>query len=460
MLLAVLTLLLPAAQVAGDSDLAQLYGERWSTEARVYHSASPSVVSVNVFGDVQQRNFRGSRVQKDVDVGQGTGVILDASGLLITNAHVVAPQVAGIQEGSLHCTVVFSPDSGGQVLPARILNIDQEWDLALLQIEAPGPFRAIPMGRSDDLLIGEKVIAIGTAFGESHSLTSGILSGVKRDIDVADGRRGKRVFTGLLQTDAAINPGNSGGPLLNVNGELIGINNATNIQADGMGFAIPIDRVREILATRLLDVDRSDTIWAGLRVAVDGDWLKVMTLHPRGPAAKAGLQVGDLIRAVNGVRVGDKEDYSRELMRLGSGDAAELTLERDHESLSLTLDLLSASARDTFGLLGFTVERDLVQYRRGLWRERLPVLRIAEVFANTGAADLGLAAGDIVVAVRVKPMKGQEEWRPVRTLAELVALVRGPDFEFGRDNIWLLRDDASLKGLLEFDDPAVARRGL
>ena len=459
MLLTVLTLLLPALQVAADSDLAQLYGERWTAEARVYHSASPSVLSINVLGDVRQQNFRGSRTQKAVEIGQGTGVILDASGLVITNAHVVSPSINGLIEGSLHCNVVFSPDSGGQTLPARVLNVDQEWDLALLQIDAPGPFRAIPMGHSDGLLIGEKVIAIGTAYGESHSLTSGILSGMKRDINVADGR-GKRVFSGLLQTDAAINPGNSGGPLLNINGELIGINNATNIQADGMGFAIPIDRVREILATRLLDVDRSEHIWAGLRVGLDGEWLKVLEIHPRGPAAQGGLRVGDLVRQVQAVGVSSKEDYSRELMRFSKGDEVAMTVERDHESLELKLVLRSAQARDTFGLLGFTVERDLVQYRRGLWRERLPVLRIAEVFQETGAADLGLEVGDIVVAVRVRPIKGQEEWRPVRTLAELVSLVRGPDFEFARDNIWLLRDDASLKGVLEFDDPTVARRGL
>ena len=445
------------AQLPDETDLAARYGERLSMEARVYRSAAPGVVSIDVEADLWTWDlFRGRRIRTGrKSVGQGTGVVIDPAGLVITNAHVAVPLEEGIDPDSVLCRVSFPEEFGGETLPTRILNLDREWDLALLKIEAPAGrrFQAVPLGDSGDLLPGERVVAIGTPFGNSHSVTSGILSAVHRDVTLPgpDGR--PRTFAGLLQTDAAINPGNSGGPLLNVYGEVIGINNATLLGADGIGYAIPVNRVREILDDRLLDADRSGRFWAGMRVEGGGQGLVVRSLHPRGPAARAGLRVGDRILAVDGVPVDSETAYATQLLPHQAGDQVALRVERDGHRLELRLELLPAEARDTYGLLGFEAVPETLYYGRGFARRRLQVLRVTRVFEGTGAAELGLRPGDLILAVALDRGDRSDPWVPVRTVGELVALIRGPDFRRQGENVWILRDEESYRGHLSFDDP-------
>ncbi len=451
-------LLLAAAQLPGDEDLVARYGDRLTVEARVYQIAGPSVVSVDVFGSVRRFGLVRPESLRS-PIGQGTGVVIDPSGLVITNAHVAAPMEPGLDPASVEIELAFGSDFSGGRYPATVLNIDREWDLALLRIEADGPFRAIPIEDSGELLIGEKVITIGTPYGNEHSITSGILSGKRRDVAVRTPDGGRATLTGLIQTDAAINPGNSGGPLLNAYGQLIGINSATLIAADGIGYAIPVDRVREILGERLLDADRSTRFWAGMQVQANGEGLIVTSLHPRGPATLAGLNPGDRILEIDGAEVASMRDYAGRLLGHESGDRVPLKVrDQGGRIKAVTLQLLGPEYRETFGLLGFNARPDRISYRRG-WQNRvMQVVRLTEVYRDTAAERLGLRAGDIIVAVRTTVENSDDGWVPVRSMAELVSLVRGPDFKLDEDNIWILREEESFKGRLVFDDPDVALR--
>lgn len=460
------TALLLAAwpQLAAQDDPATLYGERWTPEAQVYRLAGPGVVSVDVYA-----NFAGQGAPwlpaDDASVSQGTGVVIDASGLLITNAHVVEPsQFAGFSpfggRVQLRYQVTFADDFGGHRYEAELVNVDEEWDLALLRILGQGPFHAIPLGHSDDLIKGEKVIAIGSPFGNSHSITSGILSGVHRDVTI-ETNRGPKTFQGLLQTNAGINPGNSGGPLLNVYGELIGINNATNPKADNIGFAIPVDQVRVILDQRLLETDYTSDFWAGLKVEDGPEGVAVASMHPRGPAASAGLQVGDRVLQVDREPVRNRSEFAARLFAHDRDQPnVSLVVERSGREREFQLELAAPRLRDSYGLLGFEAERrNIVVRSQGGWLERMNVLQITKLYENTGAARLKLQTGDYIVAVRLRPTRDNRDgWTPVPTFAALVALVRSPDFVLDAENLWILRGEQSFHGRLTFDDPEISAR--
>ncbi|KAA3607960.1 MAG: PDZ domain-containing protein [Planctomycetota bacterium] len=448
-----------ASELTPQEDLAAIYGERWTPEARAYTIAGPGVVSVDVYGEVRSSLLVGPTYSERTRISQGTGVVIHDSGLVITNAHVAAPNRNATDPRNFDYEVAFADQFGGARYRARLTSLDRETDLALLKIEAKGPFQAIPLGRSDDLLLGEKVIAIGTPYGNSHSLTSGILSGIHRNVEVRLSRHQNKRFSGLIQTDAAINPGNSGGPLLNIFGHLIGINTATLEQADGIGYAIPVDRVRAILDERLLDVGQSLRFWAGLKVEeTQSGELRVVSLHPRGPAAQAGLQVDDRILEVSGSPVNSREDYASEFLVHSRGDEVALAVQTDgQEARNIHLRLRPADWRDTYGLMGFSTKRVTMRVRRNAFlTQSVPVLEIERVFANTGAARLGLQKGDHILAVKLKRAgkeTGKGMWQPVRSFQELVALVRGPDFQLGEANLWIQRGEQSYWGMLTFDDP-------
>src|SRR5438132_443564 len=184
--------------------------------------------------------------------GMGTGIIIDPRGYIVTNQHVV-DNVSGIR---VHL-------SDGSTHSARVLTRDLESDLALLKIDIGRPLPTMPLGTSSDVMVGETVIAIGNAYGYEHSVTVGIVSATKRDVTL-----NKEIsYKSLIQTDASINPGNSGGPLLNINGELIGVNVAIRAGAQGIGFAIPVDNAIRVAADMLSVRKRNGTcqwpIWFG-----------------------------------------------------------------------------------------------------------------------------------------------------------------------------------------------------
>jgi len=161
--------------------------------------------------------------------GMGTGVVIDPRGYIVTNYHVV--------EGVRRIEVTLA---SGRTTTATLISHDPRTDLAVIKIPVEGSLPVIQIGRSHDLMIGETVLALGNAYGYEHTVTRGIISALHRSVEVSRSQR----YDDLIQTDASINPGNSGGPLLNINGEMIGINVAVRAGAQGIGFAIPIDRAR------------------------------------------------------------------------------------------------------------------------------------------------------------------------------------------------------------------------
>jgi S1-C subfamily serine protease len=234
----------------------------------------------------------------------GSGVIVDENGYILTNYHVIEQASVirvALADGELHDAVLLAGDP---------LN-----DLALLKISAGRPLPAINFARDDDLLLGETAIALGNPFGFSHTVTVGVLSGVNREA-----RYGENVvYRDILQTDAAVNYGSSGGPLVNLDGEMIGLNVQILQQAQNIGFAIPVKRVRALLggwmAPRILRHG-----WLGFELAPAAEVPTVGAVDPDGPAAAAGVRPGAVVLALDGAPVGDALSFHRALIRRSLGD--------------------------------------------------------------------------------------------------------------------------------------------
>ena len=263
--------------------------------------------------------------------GMGTGIVVDERGYIVTNYHVV--------ENVDSLRVTFED---GAAYPARTVSYDRTTDLALIHVTAPAMLQTMPLGTSSDLMLGEDVLAIGNAFGYEHSVTRGIISALGRDVEVNEFQS----YRNLVQIDAAINPGNSGGPLLNTNGEVIGINVAIRAGAQRIGFAIPIDDARLQIA-RLLSVERMD-LYHGLvtrdRKSSLRSELVVAAVDPASPAAQCGLIAGDVITKVGSLRTIDGVDLERSLVGRTAGEPVEVEFVRDGIAMSSRM-MLSASGR-------------------------------------------------------------------------------------------------------------------
>ncbi|RMF78297.1 MAG: hypothetical protein D6744_10270, partial [Planctomycetota bacterium] len=207
----------------------------------------------------------------------GSGFVIHEDGVIVTNAHVVA------RTDEIHISF-----ADGTTAPAEPVSIDIEHDLAVLHAQVDRPLPYLRLARSDDLMVGETVVAIGNPLGLQHTVTSGIVSALHRDLQFSE----SVIYRDLIQTDAAINPGNSGGPLLNINGELIGINTAIRGDAQNVGFAIPVDRLWDLLPT-MLNVERYERVEFGLRV--EGPAARVAAVREKSPAAEAGVKPGDRV---------------------------------------------------------------------------------------------------------------------------------------------------------------------
>jgi len=246
----------------------------------------------------------------------GSGVIIDGGrGYILTNAHVVE------KTGTVTITLNDEREYVGE-----IVGVDPDSDLAVLHIRSDDPLPSIGMGDSHDLMIGETVIAIGNPFGFSNTVTTGVISAVNRSFRIK-----KQVFHDFIQTDASINPGNSGGPLLNINGALIGINTAIYAGANGIGFAIPINKAKRIIGDLIAHGEVIDA-WIGLRVQdLDGSLTRyfnipkkqgvlISGIDPDSPAQEAGLREGDVILAIDGRKVVSVQDYLARLKNYGIDD--------------------------------------------------------------------------------------------------------------------------------------------
>ncbi|MCP9882870.1 trypsin-like peptidase domain-containing protein [Cyanobium sp. Alchichica 3B3-8F6] len=263
--------------------------------------------------------------------GTGSGFIYQADGLLLTNAHVV--------EKSDRVTVGMQD---GRRLQGTVVGLDRLTDLAVVKLAGGGPWPVAPLGNSDTLQVGEWAIAVGNPFGLDNTVTMGIISNLNRNASKL-GITDKRLD--LIQTDAAINPGNSGGPLLNADGEVIGINTLVRSgPGAGLGFAIPINRAREI-ARQLVATGRAShpVIGVGLDAVRPGDGtglsqgVRVMSVQSGSPAARAGLQQGDVIVAVGGQALANPPQLVAAVERAGVGGSLPLSINRAGRVIQITV---------------------------------------------------------------------------------------------------------------------------
>ncbi len=330
----------------------------------------------------------------------GSGAVLFEDGYIVTNFHVVS----GVAQDQGRIVVRFDPADDPEPYEARLISFVEEEDLALIKIDGAKPFPTIPLCASDPIL-GETVIAIGNPFGQSHTVSTGIISGLHRDIQASG-----RVFQNLIQTDASINPGNSGGPLLNVNGEIIGLNTAMNVAAENIGFAIPVDRIRRVLKDELLSISKART-WLGYALEPEG--VVVREVWPDGPAAAAGLQSGDRLLSFNGKEVEDRQGYQLARLAVEPGADVSVAIERGRKRLELQVKAWNFVDGFLFERTGMTVEP--IFLGRGAWGEQL--IHVTRVQKQGPAEVLGLRVGDVIRAVR------PQGWRPSK-------LKNGEDFAF------------------------------
>jgi S1-C subfamily serine protease len=304
----------------------------------------------------------------------GSGVVIDEAGYVLTNDHVVR---RADKIGVKFCT-------GTNVYSATVVASDPKSDVALLKLNAPpgAKFAAIQFAREDDLLLGETVLALGNPFGLGGSVTRGILSSKSRVLP----KEGEPLdIPNWLQTDAPINMGNSGGPLVNVRGELIGINVAVLNEveghlAQGIGFAIPIRRVLEALSD-IFPTEFVKSYWFGARVKVGTTPLVISSVQPQSPAGKAGLRSGDAILKVNGKAPKSFIDFA-DLLAAGAGSEERLAIRRGAAGKELAVELVPEKSVFNAGM---------VRERLGLNLEELTP-RVAERY-GVGAGDGFLVTG-------------------------------------------------------------------
>jgi serine protease Do len=324
--------------------------------------------------------------------GMGTGVVIDPRGYVVTNYHVV--------EGVKRIEVTLA---SGRTVAAALVSHDPRTDLAIIKIDAGAPLPVARIGTSSDLMIGETVLALGNAYGYEHTVTRGIISALHRDVEVSRTQR----YDDLIQTDASINPGNSGGPLLNIDGEVIGINVAVRAGAQGIGFAIPIDRVLDIVS-QLLSVERIGQTWHGIVAKSDGRRCAVVeVVHRRSPAESGGVRAGDRITQVGDLPVTHQLDIERALLGRKPGERVPVTVVRAgaEERIEMSLAVADRSAvpleercwREVGlrvdPLAAATVQKLQSRYRGGLL--------VAEVREGGPADEQGIRKGDILVGLHV-----------------------------------------------------------
>ncbi|TAJ23616.1 MAG: trypsin-like serine protease [Planctomycetota bacterium] len=379
----------PCAQTPTDQENSE-YALRITPEVRVVQRAGPAVVYIETDVIVERGiNIFGDRVVGR-GVSKGTGVVLFADGYVVTNAHVVA--------GTDKARVRFDPRFDDKTYDAEVLSVVKAEDLALLKIKADGPFPTVEMGLSSDLMPGERVIAIGNPLGRSQTVSAGIVSGLHREVTLQTETGTLLRFTNLIQTDASINPGNSGGPLLNVNGDLIGINTAMERSAENIGFAIPVDRVKQVLEEALLSPSRARA-WLG------GDFqlgsLAFAELVPGGPAASAGIENGDRLVAINGRDVASDEDFRLLRVGLEAGRGAKLKLRgpgADAAAREVVVEPWTQVDALLYTRLGFKTDPISIGRSYASVKRRL---RIVALRPGGPAQKLGLQVGDILDGLRV-----------------------------------------------------------
>ncbi len=426
----------PLASAAGDDSPINL---RKTVIVQVVAQTKSAVVNISTTKLVNRRvnPFGNDPFWQQFDVGQmvqvpanslGSGFIIHSEGYVVTNNHVI--------DRARQITVELAD---GRKLPAELLSADADADLALLKISDPKPFPTIELGANDDLMIGEPAIAIGNPMGFSHSVSTGIISALHRDLKDNDGNL---TMADLIQTDAAINPGNSGGPLLNAYGQVIGINTAIRSDAQNIGFAIPIDRLRDLIP-ELMNPSAVKHLNVPLKLAErrelsppDHITCKIVTAD--NPA--------QFVRAINGKEPLNIVDAYDLLL----GASAQQTINVEFADGS-TRKIVPQSAPTPDAIvqaknkLGMTVEALTPMLAEKLHLSEEDGLLVDAVTSDSPAGRAGLRQGDIVVAL------GRF---PVSTLDQLAGLMNHmPDS--GRIRIGVIRDNELQFGTLDLGESKI-----
>ncbi|MFA7165787.1 MAG: Do family serine endopeptidase [Desulfoplanes sp.] len=354
----------------------------------------------------------------------GSGFLISQDGYIVTNNHVVE----GADEIKVKLREEGKREKG---YLAEVIGTDAETDLALLKIYSKTPLPYLVFGDSDTIQVGEWVLAIGNPFGLDHTVTAGIISAKGRVI-------GAGPYDNFLQTDASINPGNSGGPLLNMRGEVIGINSAIVASGQGIGFAIPSSMANDVIE-QLKEYKKVKRGLLGVMVqAMDDNTAKALGLGvnrgalvasttPGGPADRAGIKAGDIILAADGEAIDDYSDLTRKIGRLTPGAKVSLTLWRKGKRILLTASLdersaegLASEESDTSGgqengalFLGMSMRAPHQDELEILGLQDIRGLLVVGMERDSLAAEAGIVPGDLILEANQEPVNSLNDFKKI-----------------------------------------------
>ncbi len=361
------------------------------------------------FREFWERFFGGEIPREFETRSLGSGFIINKEGYIVTNNHVV--------ENAKEIIIALSNKKDYK---AEVIGRDKKTDLALIKIDAEDDLPVVPLGDSDELEVGEWVMAIGNPFGLAETVTAGIVSAKGRVI-------GAGPYDDFIQTDASINPGNSGGPLFNLRGEVVGINTAIIATGQGIGFAIPVNMAKELLP-QLKEKGRVVRGWLGVGIQrVTSELAKSFGLEEakgalisqvfKGtPADRAGIRQGDIILEFDGKEIAEFGDLSRTVASTPPGKNVEIKVFRDGKVLTLetTIDEMEEKTEVAKGPsekpLGLTVQDITPEIAQGLNLEGVTGVVVTQVTPGSPAAEAGMRRGDVVQEVNRKPVENVEEF--------------------------------------------------
>jgi serine protease Do len=397
-----------------------------ATFAKLAEAVKPAVVNVSTlsrvggrtspeqfFGDEYFRRFFGDAPERMPRRGLGSGVIIDAEGTALTNAHVV--------DGASEIEVVLLDGSKHK---AKVAGIDRKTDLAVLKLEGSKAFPYLKLANSDEVQVGDWVLAVGSPFGLQATVTSGIVSAKARQI-------GAGPYDDFLQTDAAINPGNSGGPLVNMRGEVVGINTAIVRGGNGIGFAIPSNIARRI-SSELVANGAVTRGWLGVSLqplspelaasfgAKERSGALIAEVVPGSPADQAGLKSGDIVTKYDGKRVEDPGELARAVGLARPGQEARVSVWRSGAEKTLTVKLGETPREGERSRLGLDVRPVTPDVARELGLESTEGVVVARVEEGSAADAAGIRRGDVIREL---------DRKPIRTTADFERVARGLDAE-------------------------------
>ncbi len=447
MLAAMLLFLLLAMPAPAPAAMATL-----PSFADLAKQVGPAVVNISVVKDVKtqglqpspgqfhrgedpfedfMRRFFGNQIPREYKQrALGSGFVFDSKGYIITNNHVVDD--ADKIEVRL---------SDKHTYPAKIVGRDPKTDIALIKLDSDGPFPYLPLGDSDAIRVGDWVLAVGNPFGLENTVTQGIISAKQRNI-------GAGPYDDFLQTDASINPGNSGGPLINMDGQVVGVNTAIVASGQGIGFAIPSNMVKTIVA-QLKEHGKVVRGWLGVMIQkITPELMKSFSLKddkgalvadvPAGsPAEKAGIKRGDVIVEYNGKKIEEWSDLPTMVATTAVGTSVPIKVIRNgkEKAIEVTVgemkETKTGAATATPGeedKLGFTVQELTPELAKQLGIDQENGVVINDVVQGGTAAEAGLRPGDVIEEINRQPIKSMDDYsRVVKSLPakeDVLLLVR------------------------------------